>query len=894
MLERKKHIGPLVIIEALRNSLFLLLAVFFINLFGFNNPVWAASFQWSGDNINFEQKTFSKRPVQDDNSGQTYYFAYEGNKAHALIFSGDPKIATTAKYVIYDVNDDKQLFNPQEQEAATLNPVTNSNGGSCQIEGIGWIVCPLFKSLSKGMDAMYGVVSEFITLRPITDGSDSLLAKTWEIIRNIANSLFSVVFLVIILSYLTGKGLSNYDIKKMLPKLIVSALLVNLSFYLCVLAVDFSNILGNSISGLFKSIQNQTMSTTTSVNVSWTDLGNAVLQGGTIVMAGGVGIAFAAGGLTASLLMLAPALIGAAISLIITIILLSARQAIIIALIVISPLAFIAYTMPNTEQYFKKWLDWLKATLLLQPIFVFIYSAAQLASLFFLLNATNGTMLIAGMIIQVVPLIILPKLVRNSDRILSGIGSALDKVAAPINATAKNRFDNRRAAAKQKWLAEEGSRLNPTRRFAQFLDRENQRVAEATQSYDSLRKSRYAARKVTARDGLLHKQFILENEAAETAAYAENKRKEQVDILQSEIINRARKADDLTTALKYISKDKRSLAKAAIYNKISQSNVEMAADKNKSEFVKLLQKDIALDTPEYKGKNIQLAMTGVYDGAEGSTIAVSAKIATAARKEHEDGIKAVRDLFAAYKLSDDQLLNLAFAKDKANGKVEVFDSNGNKYVFDSTKEKAVLEAAAGKIVDTYNVAAITTMENLSGKGGPLHEIAPALGQMIRDARLTPLAGHLARQAPDIIARGLGSEHNTYMYQLNDLIKGRFGKEAFAVYDKDYTEILTKAVKHYTTLQTDYADDFDSDGKFSDPEGMGGFDKFTIKKAKEAIIEAGGQAKNALLDPELVRKMSAAQQKNIKMLLRQIDEALKSNLEYELNNNIPSPDHIEVN
>ena len=52
------------------------------------------------------------------------------------------------------------------------------------------------------------------------------------------------MFLAIIISQLTGFGISNYGIKKMLPRLIIAAILVNLSIYICQIAVDLSNILG--------------------------------------------------------------------------------------------------------------------------------------------------------------------------------------------------------------------------------------------------------------------------------------------------------------------------------------------------------------------------------------------------------------------------------------------------------------------------------------------------------------------------------------------------------------------------------------------------------------------------------------------------------------------------
>ncbi|MCZ6324111.1 hypothetical protein O5165_25825, partial [Escherichia coli] len=52
-------------------------------------------------------------------------------------------------------------------------------------------------------------------------------------------------------------GLNNYSIKKMLPRLIVAAILVNLSYYICAIAVDISNILGHSLQQALIDIRQQ-------------------------------------------------------------------------------------------------------------------------------------------------------------------------------------------------------------------------------------------------------------------------------------------------------------------------------------------------------------------------------------------------------------------------------------------------------------------------------------------------------------------------------------------------------------------------------------------------------------------------------------------------------------
>ena len=55
-----------------------------------------------------------------------------------------------------------------------------------------------------------------------------------------------VFFLFVIFSQITGYGLDNYGIKRMLPKLVIGAIVVNSSFYICGLLIDLSNVVGSS------------------------------------------------------------------------------------------------------------------------------------------------------------------------------------------------------------------------------------------------------------------------------------------------------------------------------------------------------------------------------------------------------------------------------------------------------------------------------------------------------------------------------------------------------------------------------------------------------------------------------------------------------------------------
>src|SRR5690606_20151629 len=84
-------------------------------------------------------------------------------------------------------------------------------------------------------------------------------------------------------------------------------------------------------------------------NISWADTGSGMWKGiATAVLASSVTLWV---GLSALL----PILISALAAVVTVFVVLAMRQALIILLIVISPLAFVAFLLPNTEGLFKKW-----------------------------------------------------------------------------------------------------------------------------------------------------------------------------------------------------------------------------------------------------------------------------------------------------------------------------------------------------------------------------------------------------------------------------------------------------------------------------------------------------------------------------------------------------------
>ena len=379
----------------------------------------------------------------------------------------------------YENENEKINVCKQGQSAEIKAPSEGDGSGeeeknSCGIDGMGWLICPLMTFMGGIADASYSVISQFLNIKPAIfgEGSDAVGAKqAWSFFRDIANVIFVLLFLWVIFSQVSSIGISNYGIKKVLPKLIVGAVLVNLSFYICQLAVDLSNILGftlkealeGAVSGVGGSSSNSAIAS---------GLGAAVA--GILVLTGTV--------LFAALAVSIPTLLSLMLVLLVVLVILIVRQAAIVLLISIAPLAFAAWLLPNTESLFKKWVSMFRGLLMVFPIISLLYGAGKLAGAILMTTATSDpndtaiTMQFAGLAASILPLGATPFVLQSSLNSLGNIGAKIGRMGANahsrfagnIKGAAKGRVDNSVIGDTKRKYSDFMNRKRASRRTGKF------------------------------------------------------------------------------------------------------------------------------------------------------------------------------------------------------------------------------------------------------------------------------------------------------------------------------------------------------------------------------------------------------------------------------------------
>ena len=304
---------------------------------------------------------------------------------------------------------------------------------------LGWIICPLIYTLR---DAAQGIFSGFI--EPLLRVHDSIIGEltknnesstmyqAWSFFRNIGNILFVIALLFVIFSQVTGFGIDNYGIKKILPKLIVTAIIVNFSYIICGILVDISNILGNSIKNIFESVGGSL----TAGSKSGDGLGpvgyitSIVAIIGTIVAAGaGVAVAgsiVSSGGLLTILVPILTFLASAVIAGFFAMLMLGIRQALVIIMIVISPIAFVLYAIPNTNAIFRRWFTLFRGLLTLYPVYCLMVGGGFMAANLIVHGSNEFYLQLVAGLISIAPYFAVPTMTKNA---MKGFDAAIGGIA---------------------------------------------------------------------------------------------------------------------------------------------------------------------------------------------------------------------------------------------------------------------------------------------------------------------------------------------------------------------------------------------------------------------------------------------------------------------------------
>src|SRR5690606_16493339 len=119
---------------------------------------------------------------------------------------------------------------------------------------------------------------------------------------------------------------------------------------------------------------------------------------------------------------------------IVSVLVLIFRQLLIFLLVILSPIAFVAWILPGTDKYFKAWWDLFIKALVMYPLIVaFIASGELIAKILVAGDESNGLMQLIGIVALFAPYFLIPQTFKFAGSIISNVTSFVQQRGKDYN-----------------------------------------------------------------------------------------------------------------------------------------------------------------------------------------------------------------------------------------------------------------------------------------------------------------------------------------------------------------------------------------------------------------------------------------------------------------------------
>ncbi len=236
-----------------------------------------------------------------------------------------------------------------------------SEGISNAIASFDTIMVNLLSGLAKVLGKVFTwVVGMLVQVAAYNSFLDAAAVVTgWVIVRDLANMFFILILLVI--SIATILRVEAYSYKKLLPKLLLMAVLINFSKTICGIIIDFAQVIMLTFVNAFQAAAGANFFQALGINklFSFDNLASGTSETGQQWDLVGTAL------LAVIVVLVATVTVG------VLLIVLVARIVVLWTLIVLSPLAYLLASFPQGQQYAKQWWDEFSKYVISGPILAF-------------------------------------------------------------------------------------------------------------------------------------------------------------------------------------------------------------------------------------------------------------------------------------------------------------------------------------------------------------------------------------------------------------------------------------------------------------------------------------------------------------------------------------------
>lgn len=347
---------------------------------------------------------------------------------------------------------------------------------SCESEGgnMSWILCSVLGIADQVVKVLDRTLTR-ILLVPNAFLEDEGLKRAWSRLRNLAYIILIPIVLVMVIGTALGFDfVSAYTVKRAMPRLLIATIFIALSFDISRFLVELTNVVGVGIYGMITSAFTSDPITLESIFAPAPGQG-AVSLGLTLALGFG---ALAVGSIGIILSYMLVTLVGLAIGFF----LLSLRQILIVALMILAPVAILAWIFPGNDKLWKLWWGTFSKLLMLFPLVMILIAAGRsFAYTIHEVRADDEWPLMISTLMKLVayvgPFFFIPALFKFA-------GGAFATIAGITNDKGRGIFDRNKKYRQQKygqnWSdTKAGKRYSGTGAVSQFANRNLQRMSHA-------------------------------------------------------------------------------------------------------------------------------------------------------------------------------------------------------------------------------------------------------------------------------------------------------------------------------------------------------------------------------------------------------------------------------
>lgn len=305
------------------------------------------------------------------------------------------------------------------------------------LPSLGWILCGVIDIA----DSLYSVVRSWVykllyipeSNYNSADCTEGCLKDTWNVSKNLANVGIVLVALIMIASQIFSfEFMSAYTIKKVIPRLIAAAILIQLSWFIFGAMIQITNALGFGIYSLLTNAFGATDimgflgSDTVMEGVTKQAAGGAIIIGSIIGGAALVGTAMSPGGMLAIVF----AMLGVIIALAVAVVTLLVRKMLIIILLAIAPLALLAWILPGTQNLWNTWWKLFSRLLAMMPLIALLFAAGTIGAKVILTSDGDQLFsLIGGIIVFFAPLFLITATFKFAGGMFNSVQNVIGKAS---------------------------------------------------------------------------------------------------------------------------------------------------------------------------------------------------------------------------------------------------------------------------------------------------------------------------------------------------------------------------------------------------------------------------------------------------------------------------------